>query len=142
MGRPWNGDYIFASGDLVEDLTHNFFLETGALGRIDTLIVEAPGRMAPPASTRGRGGRLGSGGALLLVGIAAGSLTWVTLLASGTAIARRALGDRAMCAADTTPESVCSPSAGSWPTARSARARLSRHARCPQPRDPGPKRHK
>ena len=27
-GRPWNGDYIFSSGDLVEDLTHNFFLET------------------------------------------------------------------------------------------------------------------
>src|SRR6478735_5210570 len=30
MGRPWNGDYVFASGDLVEDLTHNFSLETGA----------------------------------------------------------------------------------------------------------------
>jgi Mn-containing catalase len=29
-GRPWNGDYVFCSGDLVEDLTHNFFLETGA----------------------------------------------------------------------------------------------------------------
>ena len=27
---PWTGDYVFASGDLVEDLTHNFFLETGA----------------------------------------------------------------------------------------------------------------
>ena len=30
MGKPWNGDYVFSSGDLVEDLTHNFFLETGA----------------------------------------------------------------------------------------------------------------
>ena len=30
QGRPWSGDYIFSSGDLVEDLTHNFFLETGA----------------------------------------------------------------------------------------------------------------
>ena len=29
-GRPWNGDYVFSSGDVVEDLTHNFFLETGA----------------------------------------------------------------------------------------------------------------
>jgi Mn-containing catalase len=29
-GRPWHGDYVFSSGDLVEDLTHNFFLETGA----------------------------------------------------------------------------------------------------------------
>jgi Mn-containing catalase len=29
-GRAWNGDYVFSSGDLVEDLTHNFFLETGA----------------------------------------------------------------------------------------------------------------
>src|SRR3954471_19319034 len=29
-GRPWNGDYVFSSGGLVEDLTHNFFLETGA----------------------------------------------------------------------------------------------------------------
>ena len=30
MGKPWSGDYVFASGDLIEDLTHNFFLETGA----------------------------------------------------------------------------------------------------------------
>jgi Mn-containing catalase len=30
LGRPWTGDNVFASGDLVEDLTHNFFLETGA----------------------------------------------------------------------------------------------------------------
>jgi Mn-containing catalase len=30
MGRPWSGDYVNATGDLVEDLTHNFFLETGA----------------------------------------------------------------------------------------------------------------
>ena len=29
-GSPWTGDYVFSSGDLVEDLTHNFFLETGA----------------------------------------------------------------------------------------------------------------
>ncbi len=30
VGNPWNGSYVFSSGDLVEDLTHNFFLETGA----------------------------------------------------------------------------------------------------------------
>jgi Mn-containing catalase len=29
-GRPWTGDNVFASGDLIEDLTHNYFLETGA----------------------------------------------------------------------------------------------------------------
>jgi Mn-containing catalase len=29
-GAPWNGDYVFSSGDLIEDLVHNFFLETGA----------------------------------------------------------------------------------------------------------------
>jgi len=29
-GRSWSGDYVFSSGDLIEDLTHNFFLETGA----------------------------------------------------------------------------------------------------------------
>ena len=29
-GNPWTGDNVFSSGDLVEDLTHNFFLETGA----------------------------------------------------------------------------------------------------------------
>jgi Mn-containing catalase len=29
-GRPWTGDYVTSTGDLVEDLTHNFFLETGA----------------------------------------------------------------------------------------------------------------
>jgi Mn-containing catalase len=30
MGKPWTGENVFSSGDLVEDLTHNFFLETGA----------------------------------------------------------------------------------------------------------------
>src|SRR4051795_2822520 len=30
MGKPWSGDFVNATGDLVEDLTHNFFLETGA----------------------------------------------------------------------------------------------------------------
>ncbi|HEV7774207.1 MAG TPA: manganese catalase family protein [Conexibacter sp.] len=30
MGRPWTGENVFSSGDLIEDLTHNFFLETGA----------------------------------------------------------------------------------------------------------------
>lgn len=30
MGKPWNGDYVTASGDLIGDLTHSFFLETGA----------------------------------------------------------------------------------------------------------------
>ena len=29
-GKPWTGLNVFSSGDLVEDLTHNFFLETGA----------------------------------------------------------------------------------------------------------------
>src|SRR5215207_9112560 len=29
-GRPWTGDNVFASGDLIEDLTHNFSLETVA----------------------------------------------------------------------------------------------------------------
>lgn len=28
--RPWTGDNVFSSGDLIEDLTYNFFLETGA----------------------------------------------------------------------------------------------------------------
>ncbi|CAM3340891.1 manganese catalase family protein [Hydrogenibacillus schlegelii] len=30
MGAPWQGDYVFNSGDLVLDLLHNFFLENGA----------------------------------------------------------------------------------------------------------------
>src|SRR3954468_15929936 len=30
MSKPWTGDYVTSTGDLVEDLTHNFFLETGA----------------------------------------------------------------------------------------------------------------
>src|ERR671910_2394852 len=29
-GRAWTGDNVFSSGDLIEDLTHNFFLETVA----------------------------------------------------------------------------------------------------------------
>jgi Mn-containing catalase len=30
MGKPWSGDYVNATGDLIGDLTHNYFLETGA----------------------------------------------------------------------------------------------------------------
>lgn len=30
MQQPWNGDYVFNSGNLVLDLLHNFFLECGA----------------------------------------------------------------------------------------------------------------
>ncbi|PSL50635.1 Mn-containing catalase [Salsuginibacillus halophilus] len=29
-GRPWSGDYVFSSGNLVDDLLHNFYLECGA----------------------------------------------------------------------------------------------------------------
>ena len=35
-----------------------------------------------------------------MAGVGAGSLVWVTVLATGTATARRALGERAMRAAD------------------------------------------
>ena len=30
MGQPWQGDYVFNSGNLVLDLLHNFLLEVGA----------------------------------------------------------------------------------------------------------------
>jgi Mn-containing catalase len=30
MGAPWNGSYVFSSGNLKLDLLHNFFLECGA----------------------------------------------------------------------------------------------------------------
>ncbi len=30
QGAPWSGDYVFNSGNLIMDLLHNFFLETGA----------------------------------------------------------------------------------------------------------------
>jgi Mn-containing catalase len=30
MGKPWSGDYVNATGDLIGDLTHNFSLGTGA----------------------------------------------------------------------------------------------------------------
>src|SRR3954463_15213315 len=30
MGNPWNGTYVFSSGNLKLDLIHNFFLECGA----------------------------------------------------------------------------------------------------------------
>ena len=29
-GKPWQGDYVFNSGNLVLDMLHNFFLESGA----------------------------------------------------------------------------------------------------------------
>jgi Mn-containing catalase len=30
IGAPWNGTYVFNSGNVIVDLLHNFFLETGA----------------------------------------------------------------------------------------------------------------
>ncbi|MCX7739619.1 MAG: manganese catalase family protein [Meiothermus sp.] len=30
MGEPWNGEYVFTSGNLILDLLHNFFLEVAA----------------------------------------------------------------------------------------------------------------
>ncbi len=30
LGQPWQGDYVFSSGNLVLDILHNFFLESGA----------------------------------------------------------------------------------------------------------------
>jgi Mn-containing catalase len=30
LGQPWQGDYVFNSGDLALDLLHDFFLESGA----------------------------------------------------------------------------------------------------------------
>ena len=65
---PWTGDYVFSSGDLVEDLTHNFFLETGARNNklkvyemVDHPAARALTRL--PARARRRApGRLRAGG--------------------------------------------------------------------------------
>src|SRR3954465_2070169 len=55
MGKPWTGDYVTATGDLVEDLTHNFFLETGARNnklkvyeKVDHPAAPAPSPAPPP----------------------------------------------------------------------------------------------
>jgi Mn-containing catalase len=57
-GRPWNGDYVFSSGDLVEDLTHNYFLETGARnGKLKVYeMVEHPAARALTGYLLVRGG--------------------------------------------------------------------------------------
>jgi putative LysE/RhtB family amino acid efflux pump len=53
------------------------------------------------AAASAAGAAHSAGGAVLLVGgVGAGSLAWVTLLATGVAIARRSAGDRAMRLAD------------------------------------------
>jgi Mn-containing catalase len=58
QGRPWNGDYVFSSGDIVEDLTHNFFLETGARnGKLKVYeMVEHPAARALTGYLLVRGG--------------------------------------------------------------------------------------
>ncbi len=57
-GKPWTGDYVFSSGDLVEDLTHNFFLETGARnGKLKVYeMVEHPAARALTGYLLVRGG--------------------------------------------------------------------------------------
>jgi Mn-containing catalase len=68
QGRPWNGDYVFSSGDLIEDLTHNFFLETGARNNKLKVyeMVEHPGaarsNRLPARPRRSPPGRLREGG--------------------------------------------------------------------------------
>src|SRR6478735_3874245 len=56
--NPWTGDYVFSSGDLVEDLTHNFFLETGARnGKLKVYqMVEHPAARALTGYLLVRGG--------------------------------------------------------------------------------------
>jgi putative LysE/RhtB family amino acid efflux pump len=53
------------------------------------------------AAASAAGAAATTGGAVLLVaGVGLGSLAWVTLLATGTAVVRRAVGERAMRLAD------------------------------------------
>src|SRR3954454_2282932 len=56
--NPWTGDYGFSSGDVVEDLTHNFFLETGARnGKLKVYeMVEHPAARALTGFLLVRGG--------------------------------------------------------------------------------------
>ena len=58
LGQPWSGDYVFSSGDIVEDLTHNFFLETGARnGKLKVYeMVEHPAARALTGYLLVRGG--------------------------------------------------------------------------------------
>jgi Mn-containing catalase len=58
MGKPWSGDYVNATGDLVGDLTHNFFLETGARsGKLKVYeMVEHPAARALTGYLLVRGG--------------------------------------------------------------------------------------
>jgi Mn-containing catalase len=58
QGRPWTGDNVFSSGDLIEDLTHNFFLETGARnGKLKVYeMVEHPAARALTGYLLVRGG--------------------------------------------------------------------------------------
>jgi Mn-containing catalase len=55
---PWNGDYVTSTGDLVEDLTHNYFLETGARnGKLKVYqMVEHPAARALTGYLLVRGG--------------------------------------------------------------------------------------
>src|SRR6195952_1307709 len=57
-GLPWTGENVFSSGDLVEDLTHNYFLETGARnGKLKVYeMVEHPAARALTGYLLVRGG--------------------------------------------------------------------------------------
>jgi putative LysE/RhtB family amino acid efflux pump len=53
------------------------------------------------ASAASAAQKTSAGAVLLVAGVAVGSASWVTLLATGTALARRAIGERAIRLADT-----------------------------------------
>src|SRR3954451_21770396 len=57
-GKFWDGSYVHSSGDLVEDLTHNYFLETGARsGKLRVYeMVEPPAARALTGYLLVRGG--------------------------------------------------------------------------------------
>ncbi len=53
MGNPWNGSYVFSSGNLKLDLLHNFFLECGARANKIRVyeMVDDPRPRAPCSAT-------------------------------------------------------------------------------------------
>ena len=143
MGKPWSGDYVNASGDLIGDLTFNFFLETGARNNKLKVyeMVDHPAARALTGYLLVRGGVHQVAYARALENLT--GVDMMKLFPSPGSRPTRSLSASRTSSAASISSSTASPRATSARSRPSSTARTRRPARsCSSPRSPTPRAHR
>jgi len=98
----WSAFRVRMGGEALEEVAtpRSAFLTALAATASNPLTIASWAAIFAAASTAGATGTSGAT-ALLLLGVGIGSLTWMTILATGVSLARRWIGDRTLQAVDT-----------------------------------------